>query len=138
MRELSERFGLGAVVVIKKAIPYIESLRVMQGADVLVVIDADVPDSVFLPSKLIDYVGSGRPILGITPADSATTRVIRRAGGWAIRPGDVPGIERTIIEVVENYKNGTLDKFKPSDAVREEYSVSANMRRLERLLRGRP
>jgi hypothetical protein len=41
---------------------YQESLKLMSEADALLVIDAPADQSVFLPSKLIDYIGAGRPI----------------------------------------------------------------------------
>jgi glycosyltransferase involved in cell wall biosynthesis len=111
------------MVVRKGSVPYQESLSVMQGADVLVVIDADIPGSVFLPSKLIDYIGAGRPILGITPLDSATARVIKESGGWVVPPKDTEAFARTFLAILDHYRKGTLDRFRPSPQVQEKYAI---------------
>jgi hypothetical protein len=69
------------------SVKYLESLRLMKSADGLLVIDAPAELSVFLPSKLIDYVGAARPVFGITP-EGAAAGLIRRLGGWVADPSD--------------------------------------------------
>lgn len=76
-----------AAVVYRPAVDYRSSLALMQSAHLLLVIDAPGRRSVFLPSKLIDYVGSGRPVLGITPPGPAA-RLIRELGGWVADPSE--------------------------------------------------
>lgn len=72
-------------VRILPSVSYRESLALMQTADLLLSIDAPFETSVFLPSKLVDYIGAGRPILGVTPPGTAA-RVIRELGGWVAHP----------------------------------------------------
>jgi hypothetical protein len=72
---------------LRPAVPYRESLRLMAAADGLLVIDAPAEVSVFLPSKLIDYLGAGRPILGLTPPGAASD-LIGRLGGSVAHPSD--------------------------------------------------
>lgn len=64
---------------------YLQSLALAKSADLLLNIDGPASTSVFLPSKLIDYVGAGRPILGISPPGTAA-RLIHRLGGWVADP----------------------------------------------------
>ena len=67
----------------------------MAAADGLLVIDAPAKKSVFLPSKLIDYLGAGRPILGLTsPGTSAN--LINQLGGWVASPDDVEAVAAAI------------------------------------------
>jgi hypothetical protein len=66
-------------------VDYLQSLALAKSADLLLNIDAPATTSVFLPSKLIDYVGAGRPIFGITPAGTAA-RLILGLGGWVADP----------------------------------------------------
>jgi glycosyltransferase involved in cell wall biosynthesis len=66
---------------------YAHSLELMRGADLLVVIDAPAEHSVFLPSKLVDYLGSRRPIVALTPP-GASARIVEDAGGWVAPPED--------------------------------------------------
>lgn len=66
-------------------VTYLESLALMKSADLLLNIDAPASISVFLPSKLIDYVGADRPIFGITPPGTAA-KLIGDLGGWVADP----------------------------------------------------
>jgi glycosyltransferase involved in cell wall biosynthesis len=86
-----EAAGIAALpeglVVSRASVRYLESLRLMRESDGLLVIDAPADLSVFLPSKLVDYVGAARPVFGITPRGTAAS-VIRRLGGWVADPSD--------------------------------------------------
>ena len=61
-------------------ISYKESLKYMKLSDCLIVIDADMTGSPFLPSKVVDYAGSGNFIIGITPTDSPTDIFLKNLG----------------------------------------------------------
>ena len=58
-------------------------------SQVLMVIDAPIPNSPFLPSKAVDYLAYNRPILGITPRSGATGEFLSEFGFNVIEPGDV-------------------------------------------------
>jgi len=66
---------------------YTQSLSLMASADALLVIDAPADVSVFLPSKLIDYLGAAKPILGFTPPGAAA-KLIEQVGGWVADPSE--------------------------------------------------
>jgi len=73
------------LVSVEPVVEYQESLNLMSTADGLLVIDAPAEISMFLPSKLIDYIGAGQPIMGFTPTGAAAS-VIRALGGWVTDP----------------------------------------------------
>lgn len=81
-----ERLPPGLVVT-SPPVGYRESLRLMAEADGLFIIDAPADVSVFLPSKLIDYVGAARPVFGFTPTGAAAS-LISRLGGWTVDPSN--------------------------------------------------
>ncbi|MDD5071980.1 MAG: glycosyltransferase [Patescibacteria group bacterium] len=78
--KMADLYGLKDNIEIIPPVSYEESLKHMKLSDCLVVIDADMPDSPFLPSKVVDYAGSGKAILGITPASSPTAQFIKGLG----------------------------------------------------------
>lgn len=80
-------------------VDYNTSLALMRSADLLLNIDAPFEESVFFPSKLADYIGAARPILGITPPGTAA-RVIGALGGWAADPADPERVIAALIEAV--------------------------------------
>lgn len=67
------------------AIDYCASLKAMRESDGLLAVDAPFANSPFLPSKLVDYIGAGRPVIGVTPPGAAA-RIIRELGGWVADP----------------------------------------------------
>lgn len=77
---LIQTYELSNVITCEPAVSYLESLAIMAASNCLVVIDADFSDSPFLPSKVVDYAGSRRPIVGITPPGSPTARLLETLG----------------------------------------------------------
>lgn len=56
----------------------------MRDQDALLLIDAkltETAESVFLLSKLVDYWGSGTPVVAVTPIPGCTARVVAETGG---------------------------------------------------------
>ena len=94
-----EAAGLDALpeglVVTRPSVKYLESLRLMRESDGLLVIDAPAELSVFLPSKLVEYVGAARPVFAITP-EGAAASLVRRLGGWFADPSDAAAIAETL------------------------------------------
>jgi hypothetical protein len=124
-----------------RAVPpvdYVESLKLAREADLLLVIDAPMSSSPFLPSKLIDYLGAERPVLGITPRGPAAT-LIRRFGGWVADPQDPEAIAAALVDALE-YLRSHRDRQFGDASVRAEYSavrVGARMGELIRNLSSR-
>jgi glycosyltransferase involved in cell wall biosynthesis len=102
LEKLIERYGLEEGVEVLPVVSYEESIQCMLASDGLVVIDADLPNSPFLPSKLVDYIGAGKPIVAVTPQRSATRSVVERLGGWCFTHREVElladCLERMIFE----------------------------------------
>ncbi len=75
--------GLSSIVTVRDTMPYLDSLALMSAVDYLLVVDAPLrhsEESVFLPSKLVDYLGSGKPVIGVTPERGTTARVLSETG----------------------------------------------------------
>jgi hypothetical protein len=114
---------------------YSESLRLMAEADGLLVIDAPADVSVFLPSKLIDYVGAARPVFGFSPRGAAAS-LITRLGGWTVDPSDA----RAAPDALKNFL--TYLRARRSDAgtwgqpdVRLEYEATHLAAKFEGIVR---
>ncbi len=88
------------IVNIVPAVPYSQSLRLTASADLLLVIDAPAKKRVFLPSKLVDYLGAGVPIVGIVPP-GASASLISRLGGWIANPVRPQEVADTLKKAIE-------------------------------------
>lgn len=111
--------SLGDSLTVRPHVDYVRSLELMTGADGLLVVDAPADASPFLPSKLVDYVGSGRPIAALTPEGPAA-RLVRRLGGPVAHPSDTPGAAGALRRLVELADGG--EAFGSEDA-RRDYST---------------
>jgi len=104
----SERFvrdeGLEEVVRIRPVVPYRRSLQLMTDYDALLLVDAPLTrtrESVFLPSKLVDYLGSGTPIIALTPLRGSSARVVTTTGGLVCDVADDAEIERLFRRILD-------------------------------------
>lgn len=125
---LLSKYSLNNVLV-KKSVGYLESLKLMKDADCLLVIDAPSNDiSVFFPSKLADYIGANKPIIGISPK-GATSRILKELGYSCFELDDIEGIAREIKYVVNN----NIETGKRCDII-EEYNIEKNSKNLKDLI----
>ena len=103
-------------------VTYQDALRRMVESDVLLVIDAPVASSPFLPSKLIHYLGAGRPILGLTCPGPAWD-LVTRANGFVADVLDGAQIVQALGQVCESYRAGSLEERRPGQQVREAFAL---------------
>ena len=75
------------LVRLVSTVAYSDALKLMSESDLLLVIDGPAELSVFLPSKLIEYIGAGVPICGIVPPGTSAN-LLRRLGGFVADPRD--------------------------------------------------
>lgn len=73
------------LVQVRDTVPYSQALSLMSNSDLLLVIDGLDDLSVFLPSKLVEYLGSGTPIFGIVPPGTSA-RLLARMGAAVSDP----------------------------------------------------
>jgi glycosyltransferase involved in cell wall biosynthesis len=87
LRTMAARSLPGGLVRARPPVSYVQSLAEMRAAAFLLLVDAPARHNVFLASKLIDYVGAGRPIVAITPPGRAA-EIVRDLGGPVADPKD--------------------------------------------------
>jgi len=123
------------LVGMRPPVSYRESLSLASAADGLLIIDAPAERSVFLPSKLVDYVGAGRPILGLTPP-GASERLIRQLGGWTADPTDVTAMRRATEDFLSFLSSDRGERSTPwgKPEVRALYEAPAVAESFERML----
>ncbi|MBI5429901.1 MAG: hypothetical protein HY938_05520 [Nitrosomonadales bacterium] len=102
------------------SVSYIQSLALMYDADVLLLIEADVRQNLFLPSKLSDYIGANTPIVGLVPP-GASEDALKGLGSWYAKPTDIEGIARAVENAVDH-----VMKRPSSPWCNEEYRQTMN------------
>src|SRR5262245_34086200 len=100
-RRLAEALGLSDVVDFTGRLSFAASAAWVAAADVLLLIDAPADENLFLPSKLIDYLPAGKPILALTPPRGASADLVRQLGYPVIAPDEVPSIASAIERLLD-------------------------------------
>lgn len=126
MREHATLRALPAGLVrVVDTVPYSQSLQLMSDADLLLVIDGPDDLSVFLPSKLIEYLGSGTPIFGIVPPGTSA-KLLARVGAGVADPRDASAVAaglRNALRLVHERRATAKPPGWGDDAVRAEFHV---------------
>ncbi len=99
--------GLEKYLSFNPGVDFMDSLRLSSQMDGLLVIDAPAQVSPFFPSKLADYIGSGRPIFGITPPGTSA-RILHELGMPVADPASVEQVARTFHGFIDDLRQRTL------------------------------
>lgn len=109
---LAAQLGLEKTVDCLGVVPYHEALQAMVNADVLLLILFDSEHSsnqTVYSGKLFEYLGAGRPILGIMSPKGVAADIIRQTGSGVVAPpGDVPAIKEALGRLYDQWQAGAL------------------------------
>lgn len=123
-----KKLGLDKIVHFTQNQPFPDILKTICNADILLLIDADFKGyNIFFPSKLVDYLGSGRPIFGLTPDDSTSARILDKLNQPHVPPNDQTQIYNKLKEI--------LLSLPPSYAPPDEYNINRVCDRIEKRFR---
>ena len=132
-RKLIKALAIEDIIMVRPVIPYLESLKLMSNADLLLLIDAESEHNTFyntfFPSKLVDYVGAKKNILGITSKNSPSARIIKSYGGQVFSSDQVHDISRYMVTAIKH-----RSRFQPNVSELRKYDVRTVASDLENLL----
>lgn len=105
-------------------VSYERSLELMVESDVLVNLDVITSARYFRPSKLIHYLGSGRPIIGVSSA-GAGSNLVEQSGGFVASPKEPEQIAHILQEVCQLHLAGRLESHCPPPELMKEFTPAA-------------
>lgn len=127
--------GVRDTISLRGPMPFLDSLKEAAAADVLLVVDApNEKGSVFLPSKLVDYVMLRKPILGLTPLGGASGRLLDRLQCPVVPPDDPRAIAAALRMLLEQWTTGRLHVTPAFDRVAPGFSMDTAAAVLDRIL----
>ena len=104
---------------------YVESLRHQNKATILIIVEAPCEEGIFLPSKFVDYVQSGKPILAISPLRGTLNDILsKHGGGIAADVNSSDSIETALSVFYKSWKSGNLEKAFGSNKLQKQFSES--------------
>ena len=114
------KLGLQRNVQTVGKVSYEASLSYIASASVCVLIESSMNQGIFFPSKLADYLVSGKPVLGISPRHGLVADLAGRGELIRIDQDDPAAVQNAMNILYSEFKRGKLWSRKPGDQVIEQ------------------
>jgi glycosyltransferase involved in cell wall biosynthesis len=111
--------GLQKNVKFVGRVNYEVSLDQIFSASACLLIEANMDQGIFFPSKLADYIVCGKPILSLSPR-SGTVADLASRGELMRVDHDPEDVRKAIAMLYSEFKSGTLSSRNPSDQLQTE------------------
>jgi len=140
--EMIGALGLESYVELLGNVPRTDALAHCKGADCLFLLNSysveskadDVPPDAYIPGKLFDYLGAGRPILAAVQKGSASAAILDGLPNvYLASPNDPSQIQTQIRAVFETWRSGNLST--PAPKPPEQYHRRMLTERLAKVLK---
>ncbi len=129
MAEVKE-MGITDIVRWKGFIPHKDIIPKLVDSDVLLVlIDRKATHPYVSQSKIFEYIGAGKPILGILPEGTEAWRILNSLGNsFCVTPDSVDNIVKILIHIYRYWKYGRLKPI--PESVRRKYNRREQAKKL--------
>lgn len=110
----------------EQTLTYRDSINRLANFTVLLVIEAPCDEGVFFPSKFVDYVQTGRPILAISPKNGTLNDILSKwGGGLAADVSSPQSIAEALNTLYEKWRQKRIDIEYSSEKLYEFYGEKA-------------
>jgi glycosyltransferase involved in cell wall biosynthesis len=110
--ETTRKLGLDDIVSMERARSYEDSQEILAESNVLVVLEAPCNQGIFFPSKFVDFVQTGRPILAVSPVNGTLADILTASGGGIVADCLSPdAVEVAIKTLYVAWKRGSLESM---------------------------
>ena len=118
-------------VVCQDYLPHREALKAMSHSDLLILAESN---PAAFTGKIFEYLGLGRPILGLVhPASPAAELIQRAQAGWVVSSDDSAQLEKIILAIYQGWRSGKA-VIKPQATVVSVYNRELQAARLAELI----
>ena len=114
---------------------YEASLKYIQSATACLLVEAEMAEGIFLPSKLVDYISARKPILALSPRVGVVADLVPGGGITRVDAGDARGIRDAIRGLYVDFRNGILDQRSPAGLQVDQFRPELVAKRFLDLLR---
>src|SRR3989344_1512566 len=128
VKKMIADYELDNVVTLIPRVSYQESLKYMQLSDCLIIVDLKYELGYCLPSKIVDYAGSGSVILGVANQDSPVANFLQELGYKSFTYEQINELASYMKKII----TGQI-KTKKNDEFLNQFSVASTTRELLKL-----
>jgi hypothetical protein len=110
-RQVLEKFNLLEITDVTGRVNHEEAIRMAKSSDLLLLLmgTTELTPKGWIPSKLIEYVACGKPILGVLPEGEAAEIIRKTRTGYAITSEDDEAIIKIIKKEYNRKKEGKMN-----------------------------
>jgi len=135
LNNLVKRYHLEKNVTFWGPMGYTTTLDRCLESDVLIVLEAPYAEGIYLPSKFVDYVQTGRPILAISPTVGTLRDLLSvYGGGIAADCTSVEDIVLALENLYAEWMRGTLAEVYGSHRLYDLFAADTVMERYKTIL----
>jgi glycosyltransferase involved in cell wall biosynthesis len=123
---IANALGIEDAIAIEPSVPYTQMPEALARSNVLVIIEAPLEEGIFMPSKIVDYVQIGRPILAVAPVVGTLNDLFSvNGGGIAVDCQSPEAVAKAVETLYLKWEAGTLDHDLGSSALLGFFSQEA-------------
>jgi glycosyltransferase involved in cell wall biosynthesis len=106
--------GLQRITENRGYLPHKESVKNLMDADLLwFTVGRQKNENQVTTGKLFEYIGTGKPILGLVPDGEAASLLNAYGAGFCADPDSVLNVQQTLVEILNKLKAGTISEPDP-------------------------
>lgn len=137
LRKKAERFGVAKHLEITGPLGYLQTLATLRASNLLLVIEAPCAEGIFLPSKFVDYVETGRPILSVSPEEGTIHDILSsRGGGICVPVNSATKIAEALEVLFSSWQQERMDEIYGSAALYRDFAPETVLMQYENLFAG--
>jgi glycosyltransferase involved in cell wall biosynthesis len=124
-QQMADKEEIGDVVRCRGRVDYLESMRHMKEASVLIhigLMNDRYNEDIHISGKIFEYLGAERLILAITTLSGPVADFVRENNGLVCDYSNPKDIAEAIVKIVSNYSIEGLHRWKNPSHVQELYS----------------
>jgi glycosyltransferase involved in cell wall biosynthesis len=126
----AQELGIDTITRFDEPTSYLNSLQIASEADVLIVIDTNLPGNVFFPSKVVDYLMFGKPILALAADGGETADILAPLGHVCVGASNPTLIAAAIAKLVKSRREITAE-VESRRSMADYYRISNTTKFLE-------
>jgi len=118
---LAQEMGLSPYVSCTGRLSYQASLERIASATVCLLVEGNMPEGIFLPSKFPDYIRAGKPVIALSPSEGTIADLGSERGVTQVSVANPAAIEAAIARHYEAFARGQLASLEPSRELAQHY-----------------
>lgn len=126
--DLIRELNLEDVVTWVGQVTYEQSLEHIAAASVCLLIEAEMKEGIYLPSKLADYLAARKPVLALSPGSGVVADLAGDPGVIRVDHGDVGRVAQALANLFADHLRNGLQRFRPSERLAETFSPGQTSR----------